>query len=170
MTVRARVLGGCLVAALAGVAGSAHAQSEKGVFGLGLIVGEPTGVAAKLYLSDDTAIDAAVGGAVIGRGIQVHADHLWHPWVLEKTASFVLPAYVGLGGRFLFHDRGASSDDDLHLGARAVAGALFDFREIPLDVFLEFAGILDLRFGSDDRDHDGVGLGINLAAGARYYF
>lgn len=144
--------------------------TEKGAFGIGLIIGEPTGVSAKLYLSDDQAVDAAVGGAIVSRGIHVHADYLWHPWILDTQDSFVLPAYIGLGARVLLHQRGRGENDDVHLGIRGVAGLLFDFREIPLDVFIEGAPILDFRTGDDISDHGGLGLGINLAAGARYYF
>src|SRR5262249_3090176 len=35
------------------------AGEEKGVFGLGLMVGEPTGICAKLYLKDDQAVQGA---------------------------------------------------------------------------------------------------------------
>lgn len=143
------------------------AADEKGSFGLGLILGEPTGVSAKLYLTDTTAVDAALGGAIVGKGVQVHADYLWHPWVLTNEKSFVMPAYLGLGGRILQHDRG-DEDDDLHIGVRVVGGIMFDFREIPLDVFLEVAAIGE--FKSADGDHGGFGPALNLGVGGRYYF
>jgi len=146
--------------------GNARAD-EKGAFGLGLILGEPTGISAKLYLSDTTAVDAAIGGAVVGKGVQGHADYLWHPWVLTNEKSFVMPAYIGLGGRVLQHDRG-DEDDDLHIGLRIVGGLSFDFREIPLDVFIEAALIGE--FASADGDHGGFGPGLNVGIGGRYYF
>ncbi len=142
----------------------AHAD-EKGVFGAGLIVGEPTGLSLKYYLSDDTAIDAAIGGAFIGRGVQVHADHLWHPWILENKPSFVLPAYAGVGARMLFRNGGGGDEDHIRIGARFVAGVLFEFREVPLDVFVEVAGVTDYRTKGD-----AFGVDINLGAGVRYYF
>lgn len=147
--------------------GTAHAQGvEKGAFGLGIILGEPTGLSAKLYLTDDTAIAGAVGSAFIGGGVHVHADYLWHPWVLEETEHFVLPAYVGVGARLLDELPG-NNEHIFHLGARGVGGMLFDFKEIPLDVFGEVAAVLDFAF---DDDTGGVGLGINIGLGARYYF
>jgi hypothetical protein len=163
---------GVLAAALTLLcAGSAAGQThEKGVFGLGLIVGEPTGLSAKLYLSDDTAVDAAVGWAMFGGGFHVHADYLWHPWVLESRDSFVLPAYVGLGGRLMQHRRGRGAGNDVHLGARAVVGMLFDFKDVPLDVFAEVAGVFEYRLGGDDPDHRGFALALNAGAGVRYYF
>ena len=41
---------------------------------------------------------------------------------------------------------------------------LFDFKDVPLDAFIEVAGVLEYDF------KDGVGLGLNLGAGVRYYF
>ncbi len=146
------------------------AADEKGAFGLGLILGEPTGISAKLYLADTTAVDAALGGAVIGKGIQAHADYLWHPWVLTNEKAFVMPAYIGLGARVLQHDRG-DNDDDMHIGVRVVGGLLFDFREIPLDVFLEIAIIGEFASADNDGDnHGGFGPGLNVGLGGRYYF
>jgi hypothetical protein len=159
---------GAALAATTFAVAPAVAQDEKGAFGLGLIIGEPTGVSAKLYLGDDTAIDAAIGGAVIGRGVQVHADFLWHPWIIASEASFVMPLYLGIGGRLLDHDRGRGEEDDLHLGVRFPVGFLFDFKNIPIDVFIEVALIADFR--GDDERHDKFGIDLNAGAGARYYF
>lgn len=153
------------VALLLASAAPASAQSEKGVLGVGLIIGEPTGVSAKYYLGDDTAIDGAVGFAVIGRGIQAHGDFLWHPWILEQKSSFVLPAYLGVGLRVLDHNGGGGDDDHVRIGPRFVGGILFDFTEIPLDVFVEIAGVADYRTKGDH-----FGVDINAGLGARYYF
>lgn len=152
---------------------AAHAQGdavEKGVFGAGIIVGEPTGISVKLYLDNDMAIDGAVGSAFIGGGFQVHADVLWHPWVLEDQDTFVLPAYWGVGLRALNHGRGDGADRDFHVGVRAVIGIVFDFKEIPIDVFAEVAGVGDFILGAEDEGHGGFGLDINAGLGARYYF
>jgi hypothetical protein len=157
-----------LAAALATVApapAAAEPPAEKGVLGAGLIIGEPTGVSAKYYLADDTAVDLAIGGAIVGRGIQVHGDYLWHPFILEQKESFALPFYFGVGGRILNHDGGGGDDDHVRLGVRAPVGILFDFTRVPLDVFAELAGVLDYRTKGDH-----FGLDINAGIGARYYF
>ena len=153
------------IALLGLVAAFPSAANAKGVFGAGLIVGEPTGVSLKYYLGDDIAIDGAIGGAFLGRGIQVHGDILWHPWILETKPSFVLPAYVGVGARVLDRNAGGGEDDHFRIGARGVFGVLFDFREVPLDVFVEIAGVADYRTRGD-----AFGLDINVGAGVRYYF
>lgn len=163
--VRALLLLSCV--ALVGAAAApteAHAN-DKGVFGAGLIVGEPTGLSLKYYLGDDTAIAGAIGGAYLGKGVQVHADFLWHPWILENKPSFVLPAYVGVGGRVLDRNAGGGEEDHFRVGVRVVGGVLFDFREVPLDVFVEVAGVGDYRTKTEP-----FGIDINLGAGVRYYF
>lgn len=140
-------------------------QPEKGTFGIGLIFGEPTGVSARLYLKDDQAIQAAAGVAFIGAGLHAHADYVFHPYILQSRSSFVLPVYVGPGVRFIQY-RDGREDNYFAAGVRAVGGILFDFRRIPLDAFVEVAGVAEIRFHEDDR----FGFALNLGAGARVYF
>jgi hypothetical protein len=148
---------------------SASAQEEKGLLGIGLIVGEPSGVSAKYYLSNDRAIDGAIGAGLIDTGFHAHVDYLFHPWILESQDSFVMPLYLGPGFRFLVADSGRGADAVYHTGLRAAIGILFDFRNVPIDVFVEAAPILEWKFSSND-DDSGFGININAAAGVRYYF
>lgn len=143
---------------------------EKGSLGAGLIIGEPTGVCAKLYLEDDQAVQAAIGFTFVSGGFQAHADYVFHPWILEERDAFTIPAYIGPGVRVMQHAAGRDGDTDFRVGPRAVAGLLFDFKEIPLDVFVEVAGIVEVRFGSDDEEINGLGFALNGGIGARYYF
>ena len=149
-------------------AGAARAEgSEKGTFGLGLILGEPTGISAKLYLKDDQAIQAAVGSAFVGGGIQVHADYVFHPWILEDRDSFTMPVYLGPGLRGIVYDKGRGGDGYLAIGLRGVVGILFDFKHAPLDAFVEVAAVGEYGFSSSD---GGLAAALNAGAGVRYYF
>jgi hypothetical protein len=163
-----------LLGTLTVVAAPRSARAEGGNFGLGLIIGSPTGLSLKYYLSKGHAFDAAVGLTTIGAdGLHVHADYLWHPFILASEGSFDLAFYVGIGGRLLDHDRGRGHEDDFHLGARGPVGLVFDFLKsgVPLDVFVEVALIVDFIFDNDKGDdHDGVDLDLNAGIGARYYF
>ena len=143
---------------------AAGRPTEKGSLGLGLIFGEPTGIAAKLYLADDRAIQGAVGASFAADGYQLHADYVLHPWILQDRDTFVLPVYLGPGLRAIEYRAGRGSDAHFALGLRAVIGMLFDFKNVPLDVFVEVAGIGEYDFT------DGFGLGLNVGAGVRYYF
>lgn len=156
---------GLLLTSLLAAAPAQAEPTEKGVLGIGLILGEPTGISAKLYLQDDRAIQGAVGAAFVGGGIHVHADYVFHPWILEERESFTIPVYVGPGVRVVDYRLGRSGDTYIAVGARAVAGLLFDFKEVPLDAFVEVAGVVEYGFSSH-----GFDLTINAGAGARYYF
>jgi hypothetical protein len=140
--------------------------AEKGTIGVGLILGEPLGICAKLYLQDDQAVQAAVGSAFIGGGLQLHAEYVLHPWILQDRDSFVMPVYLGPGLRLVDYNAGRGADSHFAIGARAVIGLLFDFKEVPLDVFVEVAGVFEYDF----KDTEGFGLALNAGAGVRYYF
>ncbi|HMG23137.1 MAG TPA: hypothetical protein VK607_17495 [Kofleriaceae bacterium] len=145
--------------------------SDKGNFGVGIILGEPTGITAKLYLRDDRAIQAAVGSAFIGGGLQIHADYLFHPYILQSRPSYVLPFYIGPGVRLIDYttgrdDANGNSNSAFAFGPRGVVGLLFDFKNVPLDAFIEVAGVLEYEF----RDGAGFGIKLNAGAGVRYYF
>jgi hypothetical protein len=139
--------------------------TDKGTLGVGIILGEPTGICAKLYIKDDQAIQGAIGSAFIGGGIQVHADYVFHPYILQTRDSFVLPVYFGPGVRVIDYMDGRDSSQ-LAIGLRVVGGLLFDFKSVPLDAFIEVAGVLEYKFGDDG----GGGLALNAGAGVRYYF
>jgi hypothetical protein len=76
----------------------------------------------------------------------------------------VLPIYIGPGARFIQYSGARGGDDHYAVGLRGVVGMLFDFKEVPLDVFLEIAGVVEYDFT------EGWGPALNLGAGVRYYF
>jgi hypothetical protein len=140
-------------------------RGEKGTIGIGLIFGEPTGISAKLYLKDDQAIQAAAGFAFVGGGLHLHADYVFHPYVLQTKESFVLLFYLGPGLRVIDY-RNTSADNYVAIGLRAVAGLVFDFKTIPLDAFVEVGGVLEHGLSGGH----GFAPRLNAAAGVRYYF
>lgn len=139
---------------------------EKGTFGLGLIVGLPTGIAAKLYLQDDQAVQGAFGVNFVSGGIHLHADYVFHPYILQDKEEFTMPVYAGPGARLVQYREGRDGDNYMALGARGVVGMMFDFKKLPLDVFLEAAFVLEYGFA----DEEGFGVTVDVGAGARYYF
>ena len=139
---------------------------EKGAIGVGLMIGLPTGITAKLYLEDDRAIQAAVGINFVSGGVHLQADFVLHPYILQDKEEFTMPVYGGVGARFVQYREGRDGDSYLSIGARAVAGMLFDFKNIPLDVFLEIAPVLEYGFADDV----GFELALDVGGGARYYF
>lgn len=150
---------------LALVSVNVHAQDD---LGLGVIVGEPTGLSLKYWLSDDRAFDAAVAWSFSENdSFQFHADYLIHNFDLidPREVSGKLPVYYGLGGRLkLKNDNNGKgrNDDEALLGLRIPLGITYLFADAPLDIFLEVVPILDIVPETD--------VDINAAIGIRFYF
>ncbi len=125
--------------------------------GLGLIVGEPTGVTGAYRLSRRTAIDAAVGIDELDRdGFYVHAEFLFVLPDLLGGGAVSLSPYLGAGG-FLVEFK-----DEIGIGGRAPFGLSLDFKRAPIQVFLELAAFVLIV---PDTDGD-----LGVALGFRYYF
>lgn len=131
-------------------------QAQEKGFGIGIVVGEPTGVSGKLWLGGQNALDMAAAWSFKGDGnLLLQADYVWHTFNLISVSSGKLPLYYGIGGRVIL------SDDPL-LGVRVPVGLDYMFSGAPVDIFLEIVPILDL-IPSTDFDIGG-GLGV------RYWF
>jgi len=151
-------------------------------FGLGIMLGAPTGLSGKYFTGRSTAIDFGLGtiyGYRDRHAFHVHADYLWHPVSLVSSHAFELPLYFGVGGRFLHgnrcyrYDRGVCDyryNDYTALGVRGPLGLAFDFNNVPIDIFVELAVVLDFVVDRDDRYDDALYLDIDGAVGFRYYF
>ncbi len=74
------------------LASSAMAQ-DRG-FGLGVILGEPTGLSGKYWTSSTNAIDGGLAWSFRHAGFfHVHADYLWHyPLRTETPERFTFSA------------------------------------------------------------------------------
>lgn len=144
----------------------ASSFSANKTFGLGIMIGAPTAISGKYYLGEDTAVDFGVGVIRGFRrdGLHLHADFLWHPATLVTAEPFVMPFYLGIGGRIADFEDDLDDDGDFNLGVRAPIGLLLDFNEVPLDVFFELALVIDFI------GYDGLDADFNGALGVRYYF
>jgi hypothetical protein len=158
--------------------GSTAICAETGKLGLGVMVGQPTGVNVKYWLTDKTAID---GGLGLRYGyhdrhfcdddyyrrhgyypndcsdresrLQIHADYLWH-FDLPANLPGRLPFNVGVGARIV--------TPYTEFGMRIPLGVSYLFDNIPLDVFCELAPVIQLAPFS--------GLDLDGGVGARFYF
>lgn len=135
---------------------SAPARAESGAFGLGLILGQPTGITGAYELSDNTAIDAALGLALFDdRDFYLHVEFLWYLPTLLSGNGVELSAYLGIGGFVVTHN-------DPVIGARAPFGLSLDFSAAPLQIFLEASVLLAVV--------PDLGGDVRGALGFRYYF
>jgi len=130
-------------------------------FGIGIIVGEPTGVSLKTFTGSSTAFDAAAAWSLTDNGgFHIHADYLFHDYSLINVRSGRLPFYYGFGARVKLLDKDKTGDD-LRLGARVPVGLSYEFATFPGDLFFEIVPILDLIPDTD--------FSFNAAIGFRYY-
>jgi hypothetical protein len=133
---------------------SGYSQSEG--FGIGVILGEPTGLSGKYWLDGSRAIDGGAAWSFGNNGaLHLHGDLLFHKYDLFKVSSGKLPLYYGIGGRVHFGDK-------TRLGVRVPVGVSYIFPQTPLDIFFELVPILDLA--------PSTSFNFNGALGLRYYF
>ena len=134
---------------------SLHVFSQDEGFGLGLILGEPTGLSAKIWTGEHTAIDAAMAWSFIDTGfLRVHADMLHHIFSIDVEKG-QLPIYFGLGAKLVF-------SSNLELGVRLPVGISYLFESAPFDVFIEVVPGLNLIPATT--------FFIEGGLGARYFF
>jgi hypothetical protein len=131
-------------------------QAQDKNFGIGIILGEPSGISGKLWLGSTNALDMAAAWSFKGNDhLLLQADYVWHSFDLIPVSSGKLPLYFGIGGRVLL------ADDPL-IGVRVPIGLDYIFSNAPVDIFLEFVPILDLAPATDFDFGGGIG--------ARYWF
>ncbi len=136
--------------------------SQKNGFGVGIIIGEPTGISVKKWLDNYSAIDGAVAWSFgKGSGFHLHADYLAHSYSVFKVSRGTLPLYYGIGARIgnTNKNNGSSSAG---LGIRVPVGVAYNFANDPLDIFFEIVPVLNLAPATD--------FGINAGLGIRYFF
>jgi hypothetical protein len=148
---------------------SAQEQVRNGL-GVGIIVGEPTGISTKKWITDKAAIDAVAAWSFADfDSFQIHVDYLLHNYDLIKTkdlpGSFAV--YYGVGGRIKLKGSNegkgkGSNDEDARFGVRIPLGISYVFKESPVELFSEVVPILDVVPETK--------FGLSLGLGARYYF
>ena len=126
--------------------------------GLGVILGEPTGISFKHWLSGATAVDAGLAWSFAADDVHFHMTYLIHAfdWIKSRDEfGSRLNFYYGVGGRARF-------DKDSRAGGRGVIGLVYFFKGAPLDAFLEIAPIMDMVPETDFDLNGGIGI--------RYFF
>lgn len=143
--------------------------AQPGSFGVGVIVGEPVGLSAKVWLTDVTAVSGAAGWSIGGDRMEgyyynvreqdrfhLHLDLLWHSFDLIKMLERY-PVYAGIGARM---NSGAGRAESFAF--RGVVGIAWLPRALPVDVFMEFVPMVQMS--------QSVGVGFDAGVGMRYFF
>jgi len=127
-------------------------------FGLGVTIGEPTGLIGKLWLGNSAAIDFAAGWSFGSGNEEKGAFHL-HTDCLLHNFSGMIRTYYGIGARIKFGDQ---FNDQRRVGIRIPVGITYLSAESPWDVFVEILPLIDLAPNTSARVNGGIGI--------RYYF
>ncbi len=106
--------------------------------GIGAIINSPTGVSAKVWVTQNLAVDGALSFSIaenVSR-FYFHSDVLQHG---DRFGGGMLQSYYGLGIRLLWSDL----TDDLDAGIRGPIGITYDFENTNLESFFEIVPTLD---------------------------
>jgi hypothetical protein len=142
-------------------------------WGLGLLLGSPSGISAKKFIRGGAnALEAVVGWSLLEGQLQVRADYLWEfPGMIEHPlwrTSFGAGGVLFAGGSESVTVKGqggkgnikVSANKPLVLGALGVAA--ISFNPGRWEIYLEGTPILSIT--------PGVGFGVGFGLGGRYYF
>jgi hypothetical protein len=124
--------------------------------GVGVIMGEPTGISAKTWLSGKSAVAGAAAWSFLDDGsLQVHADYLLHNRETIRVEKGTTLLHYGVGGRMKI-------SDNSRMGIRIPVGVTWLVPNDPIDIFVEIAPLVDLAPETEFTLNGGVGI--------RYYF
>ena len=153
-----KVVSVMVLLAVAAILAQPADAKPRGDFGLGIIVGEPTGIDMKWFLGDVNAIEGAVAWSFSGdSAVHIQADYLFHFYEWITVSKGLLPVFFGIGGRFAIRE---NKDDSL--GIRVPVGLDYEFAGGVFDVFGELVPVLEL---TPDTDFE-----LEGAIGARFWF
>lgn len=134
----------------------AHAEA----IGIGLFLGEPSGLDLKVGLGAKSAIDVVIGATTFrdNRTDYFHLTYLLTPF-FARGRSVIVPFRIGIGGAAL-----GVVDGNAHFAVRVPLEIGFRFRRTPLEIYGEVA--IKGTFVEEDFIHFDADGGI----GIRFYF
>ncbi len=163
-----------LIVAIFSSTPAAHAETPSaGKWGLGLMLGNPTALTGKYWISPKYSVDAGLGFGP-SNWTMLFGDFHWNlPGVFGSSTKFVsqLNGYVGIGAGFSTWSRttfcnrwvcDSTRDSGTALFIRGPFGVEWLPGSPPLGVFLELAPFITLTPVTNSS--------IDLAVGIRYYF
>ena len=132
---------------------STVAVAQEQELGIGIILGEPTGLCFKKWMGTSSAIAGAASWSFTEpSAVHLHIDYLFHTKVQGEPYFF----HYGIGGRIKFEE------GNNRLGVRIPLGINYIWQGTTMDTFIEIAPLLDLAPATK--------FGINGALGFRYFF
>lgn len=136
--------------------GLATAQNQRNSFGLGIVLGNPSGLSAKIPAGANS-INAILGYNAYGGphwgydcpgpgpnncydngSLYLGADYIFYNYNLIRVSKGRLPLYYGPGLNATFWDAPAGADA-VRVGIRVAVGLEYQFASAPFDIFFEIA-------------------------------
>jgi hypothetical protein len=144
-----------------GLAIAARPAPARADFGLGLFLGDPTGIDFKIGLSNRSGLDLLIGFDRLGDGRigYGHLTYLVTP-VVGHGDSVLVPLRIGIGGAIY------GPSNDVGFAIRAPIELALRLRRSPL----EFYGELALAFVLVDRYRDDLYVDLQGGVGFRVFF
>lgn len=137
---------------------SSTARAE--AIGLGLFLGEPSGLDIKVGLSAKSSIDIVIGQSSFrdNRTDYLHITYLLTPFV-ARGRSVLVPFRIGIGAAAI-----GVVDDNAHAAVRVPLEIGFRFRRTPLEIYGEVAikGVFV--------EEDFITFDVDGGIGIRFYF
>jgi hypothetical protein len=140
---------------------AARATPARADFGLGLFLGDPTGLDVKIGLGSRSALDIVLGFNTYrdGRGNYGHLTYLVTPLIGHGDAVLV-PLRLGIGAALY------GTSDDINFAVRAPFEIALRMRSTALEFYGEIALALTLL----DPGADGLRIDVQGGLGLRLYF
>ena len=142
---------------LASASATSAIKPENG-FGVGFVLGTPSGLSASLPLGGGTRAINGVLGYDLGHGsaLYAQADHVWIRGDLFEITSGKASLYYGPGVFTVL------TGDASAVGIRFVGGVDYRFQDTPVQIFLEIGPGINVLPNTSATGTGGLGL--------RYYF
>jgi len=136
---------------------------SKSYWGLGIIIGEPTGISSKYVLGNSNMLHGALSFSLGDKNsIYLHGDYLWRNFGIIAAAD--LAVYYGLGAKIKLsgENKRKGTGSSTKLALRVPIGMNYVFPSAPFDIFAEIIPIVNLVPNID--------IGVKIAIGGRYLF
>lgn len=153
---RKLLIASLLASSLLAAPATAHAE-----LGIGLFLGEPTGLDVKIGLQRRSALDIVLGWNTYrdGRASYGHLTYLYQI-ASGRGNNLRVPLRIGIGGAVYGHE------NDINVGVRAPLELGLRFTRTPVEIYGEIAVLV--TFLDDNGNHDDIDL--QGGVGLRFYF
>jgi hypothetical protein len=141
----------------------ASTQSARADIGLGIFIGEPTGLDLKIGLSQKSGLDILIGESTFREGhlSYGHVTYLLTPAVGHGD-SILIPLRLGIGGAIF-----GITEDNVGFAVRVPFEIGLRFRRTPIEIYAEISFAID--FFTDNRN-DKTAFDLGGGLGIRFYF